>query len=373
MRKRYVVLVLLLAAAVLISMSPQPVTAHAPSSVTLSDNYSTQNLSVTISHSVSNPNTHYVMKVTLTRNSNQIAVHNYTSQPTNNIFTYYYNVTAADGDLLAASADCSISGSNSGNVRASAPDETDPTIMITSPSNGTEVTTSTITVSGTASDNKGLNRVQVKVNDDAWSNAAGTASWTYQAALNEGVNNITAKAVDTSDNEAIMKIIVIYNATPPPDEIPPAVAILSPSDNSTFDVENITISGSSSDNEAVSMVEVRINEGNWSMAVGTVVWSANVTLMEGNNTIEARATDTADNSAMDTIIVEYSPQAPPDTSDPEITIQAPANGTVVAIDEVTVSGIASDDRGVSMVEARVNKGTWTIPSMFEYGMMLATM
>lgn len=362
MRKRYVVLVLLVAAAFLISMTPQPVRAHAPGSVTLSYDYSTKNLSVTISHSVSNPNTHYVMKVTLKRNSNQIAVHNYTSQPTNNIFTYYYNVTASDGDILSATADCNLGGSNSGTVKAAAPDETDPTVMITSPSNGTEVTTPTITVSGTASDNKGLSKVQVKVNEEAWADASGKATWTYQATLIEGMNNISAKAIDTSDNEAMMKISVLYNATPPPDEIPPGVQILSPSDNSTFDMENITISGSSSDNEAVSVVEIRVNSGEWSMAVGTVVWSANITLIEGNNTIEARATDTSDNTANDSIMVKFSPQAPPDTTSPEIVIQAPTNGTVVAIDEVTVSGTASDDRGVSVVEARVNNGIWNTAS-----------
>ncbi|MGA1793427.1 MAG: Ig-like domain-containing protein [Thermoplasmatota archaeon] len=361
-RVLFVLAAAVLSAVMLGGLFPQTALAHAPSSVTVSYNYSTQNLSVSISHSVSTPSTHYIKTVTIFRNSNQVAIYNYTSQPTTGTFTYYYNVTASDGDSLSARADCSIGGSNSGSTNVNAPDITKPTVMFTSPANNTEVTDPTLTVSGTASDNKGINKVQVKVNEGAWSDAVGKTTWTRQVTLVEGNNTIHAKAIDTSDNEAETTITVIYNATQPPDETPPGITIMSPVDGSDFDVENITVSGSSSDNEAVSMVEVRVNEGEWSTAAGTAVWSAYITLVEGNNTIEARATDTSNNTAVDSITVSHSPQVPPDTTSPELTIEAPANGTVVAMDEVTVSGSASDDRGVALVEARVNNGSWNAAS-----------
>lgn len=334
--------------------------AHAPSSVTLSYNYGNQNLSVTISHSVSNPSSHYVQTVTIYKNSIQVASQSYTSQPSTNPFTYHYSVSASDGDTLSAKADCNLGGSASGSVQASAPDETDPTIQITSPSNGSEVTKDKITISGTASDNKGLNKVEVAVNDGAWATATGKASWTKEVTLEEGSNTIMAMATDSSDNTATFSISVVYNATPPPDETPPSIDILSPVTGSTFDVENITVSGSSSDDEGISQIDVRVNSGEWMNAMGTVSWTINVTLVEGNNTLEARATDTSDNTKNTSILVKYNPAAQPDTTAPILTIQNPDNGTVVANDEVTVSGTAYDDRGVSLIQGRVNNGTWNV-------------
>ncbi|MGA1821284.1 MAG: Ig-like domain-containing protein [Thermoplasmatota archaeon] len=353
-----VFLVLFTAVIVSIAVIPHRANAHAPGSVTLSYNYSQQNLSVTISHSVSSPTSHYVKTVTIYKNSVQVNSYSYTSQPTSNTFTYYYNVAASDGDTLSAKADCNIGGSTTGSTTASAPDETDPSVMITSPSNGTEVTSETLMVSGTASDNKGIDKVQVKVNEGNWVDASGKTTWTRQVSLVQGNNTIYAKAIDTSDNQAETSISVVYNATPPPDETPPTVSILSPSDGSQFDVDSITISGSASDNEDVAKVEIRVNQGAWTTAAGTVSWSLDVSLIEGSNKIEARATDTSDNTGSDVINVTYSPSLPPDTEPPTITIEAPVNDAVVSMQGITVSGTASDNRGVSLVEVRLNSGSW---------------
>jgi hypothetical protein len=57
------------------------------------------------------------------------------------------------------------------------PDTTDPTISITYPTNGQTFTTATITVSGSASDNVALNKVEVKVGSGSWQIASGTTSW----------------------------------------------------------------------------------------------------------------------------------------------------------------------------------------------------
>jgi hypothetical protein len=355
-RNRNVMTVVLLAALLLVGFIPFPAAAHSPSSVTLSYNFATQNLTVSISHTVSS-SSHYIKTVTIYRNSNQVASHPYASQPGNS-FSYYYTVTASDGDILSAKADCSIGGSGTNQVKVIAPDTTKPTVQITSPANDTEVTTETITVSGTASDNKGLDKVQVQVNDGTWMDASGKTSWTSQVTLLEGSNIIRAKAIDTSSNEAVSWISVVYNATPPPDETPPVVEILSPSDEADFDVGSITVSGSSSDNEDIAKVEVRVNSGSWTTAAGTITWTVEVTLAEGNNTIEARATDTSDNTGLDQITVSYNPQAPPDSTPPVVTIEAPSAGVVLSMESITVSGTASDDRGLSVVEARVNMGSW---------------
>ena len=73
---------------------------------------------------------------------------------------------------------------------ALAGDITPPDITITSPTSGTPFTTATITVRGTASDNEGLDKVEVKVGPEGdWVAVSGTlTSWSTTVALGMGMN-----------------------------------------------------------------------------------------------------------------------------------------------------------------------------------------
>jgi hypothetical protein len=77
---------------------------------------------------------------------------------------------------------------------------TPPTITITYPKSNQKFTTSTVTVRGTAYDNVGLSKVQVRVGAGAWQTATGTTSWGKSVTLASGPNRITARATDTSGN-----------------------------------------------------------------------------------------------------------------------------------------------------------------------------
>ncbi len=90
-----------------------------------------------------------------------------------------------------------------------------PTISITSPLNGQVFTISPITVNGTASDNMGLSKVEVKVGNGDWQNASKTASWSLQVTLSEGLNMIYARATDISGNTKEASINVTLDTTPP--------------------------------------------------------------------------------------------------------------------------------------------------------------
>jgi len=103
------------------------------------------------------------------------------------------------------------------------------------------------------------------------------------------------------------------------DTIPPTIAISSPSSGQTFTTPTITISGTASDNVAVSKVEVRVGSGNWQTASGTNSWSIQVTLSSGSNTIYAKATDTSGNAKETSVVVNYNPpKRIPTVNDPEI-------------------------------------------------------
>ena len=183
-------------------------------------------------------------------------------------------------------------------------DATPPTVAITALTGGQTFTTATITVSGTASDNVGLSKVEVKVGESgSWQTASGTTSWTASVTLASGSNTIYARATDTSGNPKETSVTVTYT---PSDTTAPTIAITSPTDGQTFTTATITVSGTASDNVGLSKVEVKVGEsGSWQTASGTTSWTASVTLASGSNTIYARATDTSGNPKETSVTVTY--------------------------------------------------------------------
>jgi hypothetical protein len=86
-----------------------PASAHPPSDMVL--RYQNGDLAATITHNVANTSTHYVYRVTILVNGAPADTVLYTSQPSENVFTYHYPVNAALGDTMTATADCNIAGS----------------------------------------------------------------------------------------------------------------------------------------------------------------------------------------------------------------------------------------------------------------------
>jgi len=87
-------------------------------------------------------------------------------------------------------------------------DATNPTIIITSPTSGGTVLTPSVQVLGTASDNSGLERVEVSLDGTTWNLATGTTTWSATLILDQGENTIHARATDASGNTATVSITV---------------------------------------------------------------------------------------------------------------------------------------------------------------------
>jgi hypothetical protein len=90
----------------------------------------------------------------------------------------------------------------------------------------------------------------------------------------------------------------------------PTISIISPVDGSKFNANPVTISGIAADADGnLSLVEVKLNNGNWQTTTGTNNWAIILNLKPGNNTILARAVDsTSLYSDTATINVLYSIQ-----------------------------------------------------------------
>jgi hypothetical protein len=69
-----------------------------------------------------------------------------------------------------------------------------------------------MTVFGSASDNKGVTSVSVRVNGGAWSMATGTTTWSHMVTLASGSNTIDARSQDAAGNvSAIASRTVTYS------------------------------------------------------------------------------------------------------------------------------------------------------------------
>ena len=103
--------------------------------------------------------------------------------------------------------------------KGACPDTTAPSVAITSPDSGSTVRGS-VTVSGTASDNVAVNRVEVQVDDGAFQLATGTGSWSFSfdsAAFADGSHSIRARAADAAGNLSVPGTIALTfsNSTDP--------------------------------------------------------------------------------------------------------------------------------------------------------------
>src|SRR5437667_301225 len=126
----------------------------------------------------------------------------YADDAVTNGATYYYQ---------AAALNIAGEGPRSNEVSATptaAPDSTPPTAAIGSLPNNTVVNSTTITLTGTASDNVAIEKVEVSADGSTWILATGTTSWSATLTLREGQNTIFVRTTDTSGNVSIATITV---------------------------------------------------------------------------------------------------------------------------------------------------------------------
>ena len=88
-------------------------TAHSPSSIVLDYNIETKELIVSITHSVSNPDTHYIYNISVEKNNEFYRSYDYNNQPSSSSFNYIYNVEAEAGDTFFVVASCNQGGQKS--------------------------------------------------------------------------------------------------------------------------------------------------------------------------------------------------------------------------------------------------------------------
>jgi len=206
--------------------------------------------------------------------------------------------------------------------------------VVALPANGSTVTTTTPTFSGTAEANSKVRIYVDGVLVDS-TTADGSGNWSkVSATLAQGSHTIKATAIDAAGNTSTYSNTNIFTV----DSIAPSVpVVVTPADNSYMSTVTPTFSGTA---EANSKVKIYVDGVlvDSTTADGSGAWSkVSATLASGSHTVKATATDGAGNSSgysnINSFVIDVTAPNAPVVSDP-------ANGSILATATPTLSGTA---------------------------------
>jgi methionine-rich copper-binding protein CopC len=207
-----------------------------------------------------------------------------------------------------------------------------PLLTLSMLDDGSVTNNATLNISGTASDDIGINSLTVNGTDVAVNSDDGFST---ALTLSEGLNPITIILTDSNDQtDSQTRSITL-------DSSAPALTIGNPVDNSRTDTASLSVSGST---EAAASVEVELNSDSPLLAnVSGTDYSLTITLREGANSIDVTNSDAVGNtnSLHRSIIL--------DTEAPTVSITSPAADISVDTTTLLLQGIASDALGAVTV------------------------
>jgi parallel beta-helix repeat protein len=202
-----------------------------------------------------------------------------------------------------------------------------PDLNITSPSNGSSLNTTEVTVIWSAADSgSGLASVELKLDSGAWVNVTSLV----QAALGplgDGNHVVTLMANDTFGNSAVVESSFTV------DTVAPTVTIISPPP-STLNTSSVFVNWTGSDANPIVFV-VRADLGPWTLIGARSNWTF-TGLVDGPHNLYVKAVDAANNSGSDSVLVTI------DSTAPSVAVVSPADGSIVADSAVTFVWTASD-------------------------------
>jgi subtilisin family serine protease len=244
-------------------------------------------------------------------------------------------------------------------------DVTPPTVVFSAPAEGATVS-GNITVTGTASDNVGVTKVEFYEGSTLMGTDT-TSPYAFPWATRNtgnGPHTLTLKAYDAAGNTATAERTI----TTDNDFTAPTVVLTAPADGATLS-GTVTLSATASDNRAVTKVEFYL--GTTLLASdSSAPYSFNYnTRLQGNGdkVLTAKAYDAVSNVGISAPVhVNFDN----DFTAPTVDVTAPVEGATVE-GTVTLSAAATDDRGtLSKVEFFVGTtrvGTATVaPYTFNY-------
>ena len=264
-------------------------------------------------------------------------------------------ITLQDGSTQTVSAAFTVQ-----NEVIPPPDETAPSVSILSPTSGDsyQAEQATLTLSGSARDEGGIDQVSWSTSTGQSGTASGTTEWSVSGiTLQEGTNTINVTALDAAGNAGTDTLTVTYTA---PDTTNPEVAITSPVTTGSYTSQTATINlaGTAGDDSGIAQIAWSSSNGDSGIAAGTATWSVSgINLASGETVITVTATDGAGNTTSEAFTVTYAP-APVDTTAPTVQITLPTTKGFYfsRTSSVNIGGTAGDDTTLTQVIWQNSRG-----------------
>lgn len=222
-----------------------------------------------------------------------------------------------------------------------------PVTVINSPTNGQVLGDTNLVISGTATDDKVVDKVYVTVGTNAYTLATGTSNWSINMTLPavSGAYNLRAYSTDIDTNDsAIAQINVVL------DLLPPVLYIDGPTNSEIIYYGTFTLHGRALDNNTpyeLSTVYFNVNGGPFAaLSVDNAGnWNTNISLTNGTYVFRAYARDRVGNIGLTNLVTN---EVRIDILTPVVVITNMTNGISVEA-PFRIVGTASDDSVVASV------------------------
>lgn len=196
--------------------------------------------------------------------------------------------------------------------------------------------------------------VDQEKSDKNYRTVEGLENWTCDydiSSLKDGKYNLIIRSTDKAGNMSIDGPINIFV-----DSFSdlPVVSVSSPSKSMRLGGD-FNVVGSAMDDDGISAVQVRLDEGSWMTAEGTLFWSLLVdtsAISDGVHTIHAKAVDTNGLEGNEVTV-----QVNLDKNKPLIFIESKSNGEILS-GKQKISGTVKDANGIEYLEYSLDGETW---------------
>ncbi len=238
-----------------------------------------------------------------------------------------------------------INGTTQSSIYIVGIDTIPPSIVISTPKNGSVINYSAVTINWTGSDSgSGIAYYEISNDSVTWTNVGTSTSVTYNYA--DGAHTFYVKAYDNAGNSNTTNVTFIVDTTPP------SLVINSPIQSYNYSSGSITANWNGSDNASgIAYYNISIDGGAW-IYVGTNT-SYNLSLADGNHNFTVLAVDKAGWTTNKTVSFTV------DSVPPKVAVTSPSNGTYFNVTTVTVNWTGSDTgTGINYYEISIDGGSW---------------
>jgi hypothetical protein len=222
-----------------------------------------------------------------------------------------------------------------------------PDVAITTPP-PSGIQEGVLNISGVASDDDGLERVDIRVDGGDWIECAGLEDWFYEfetAMLDYGTHSLEARSWNGYHYSKVVSRPFFTDQRP-------RVTVENPEDGGHYYGE-LKMNGTAWDDLLVDAVQVQVDGGAWTDAYGKIQWELGVDLTSmdsGEHTLAVKAiAGSTESDAQRLVFVVDRP--------PEVVItDPPANAELAGT--VHVKGTAKDDLSLLEIHLSIDSGDW---------------